>query len=96
MCSYANYPHPNVLPSMPTRKKGGAKQPTAGGGETGMVNGHVPTGEETRPVPPTRGGENGGGPAPPPPKVEGVVTNSIEVQTEIKLFPGVLSRKHEH
>lgn len=89
MCAYANYPHPNVLPNMPTRKKGGAK-PATGNGGTELVNGDVKANGEKvgKPVPAPTKEE-----VPAPTKEEGLDKNSIEVQTEIKLFPGVLSRK---
>ena len=78
MCPYANYPHPNVLPSMPTRKKsnrGMAAIPAEALATDPAPAEVVANGELAEPVL-----------AAEPPNLA-----SAEVQTEIKLFPGVLS-----
>jgi len=92
MCPFANYPHPNVLPSMPTRKKG-VKTPdlpsdTQGGSPAPQQQGGSPA--PSSPI------LNGDLATPPSGDVEiGDLSEnpSVEVQTEIKLFPGVLSNK---
>ena len=142
MCPYANYPHPNVLPSMPTRKKSsrstGPHSPTSsassadkingngncpaadsrnisrasnnssnsnglllcgpealdgnGVGSNGKNHGAVPTGEDGESQPP-------GATTATAAAIAAAAAKMLEdstTQTEIKLFPGILSRKgHE-
>ena len=78
MCKFANYPHPNVLPSMPTRKKTKSRD-----GENEMTTGEESSSSCTKGTP-VQPGEPGA-------KLENA-NPSVEVQTEIKLFPGVLSK----
>ena len=77
MCKFANYPHPNVLPNMPTRKKTKSRdgEPDNSIGDersSSCINGSLEQSLN--------------------PRVENS-NPSVEVQTEIKLFPGVLSKK---
>jgi len=124
MCEFAHYPHPNVLPSMPTRKKSQKTTADEDGQEVGCN-------AEVAAVDPLRQQSdltNGGLPPPAIEKVaaasysaasteavsgcptvagaavpqenlssaagcvEPAANPSVQVQTEIKLFPGVLSR----
>jgi hypothetical protein len=121
MCPYANFPHPNVLPSMPSRKKSTrstAHSPTASSSSADKINGDGRASANGQVLPATETLEGGGGggtnsngngavPSGANSESQPTTTSTAEAiaaaaakmledsttQTEIKLFPGILSRK---